>query len=449
MFFLVREFHSEKIALISASFYIFFPYTIFQFYMSGTFATNISLMWFAPVLLFTYRYIKRRQLKDITYAGACFGGLMLTHLINAYMFIFVMCGCIIHMSVAKKKPKDLFIMPAIIVIGVLLSAAYTLPLLYEKQFVNLQAFITEGSGFIFSDFFVLPNLTDKLAPDLFWPSFYKEFVFNAFFLCILTILLFFQVLKIRRVNTLRSTNDVNTFFIGVALVSIFLLFGASTFLWKTIPFFKYIQFPIRWLNIAVFAVSFLSASAVFWITETFYKRRRERNFVFAMLFLTLLICTVVDYRYIRTAHVFSSHALMPVKSVNWAEEHLPAGVDIFRIAGDKDFKEKVTITEGDGDAKVVSWKSAERVIDIIANKPSTVRIRTFNFPGWTAYIDGAQTQMNTEEGTKAMLINIPEGKHTLTLKFVDTPVRHYSKIISLVSFIVMVFLSFISKKIRF
>ena len=39
MFFLVKEFYSNKIALLSSCLYVTFPYTIFQFYFIGTFSS--------------------------------------------------------------------------------------------------------------------------------------------------------------------------------------------------------------------------------------------------------------------------------------------------------------------------------------------------------------------------------------------------------------------------
>ena len=89
MFFLVKEFYSEKIALLTALFYLIFPYTIFQFYLVGTFASTVSIMWLPPILLFTYRYLERNQVNYMILAGICFAGLILTHLINAYMFSFI------------------------------------------------------------------------------------------------------------------------------------------------------------------------------------------------------------------------------------------------------------------------------------------------------------------------------------------------------------------------
>ena len=106
MFFLVREFYSEKIALLTGVTYIVFPYNIFQFYFAGTFASTVSFMWFAPIILFTYRYMRDRYYRYIVYAGLCYAGLILTHLINAYMFSFVLAAFIISLSIVRKRPKE-------------------------------------------------------------------------------------------------------------------------------------------------------------------------------------------------------------------------------------------------------------------------------------------------------------------------------------------------------
>ncbi len=224
---------------------------------------------------------------------------------------------------------------------------------------------------------------------------------------------------------------------GTAICSMFLLFGISTFIWETIPFFEYIQFPTRWLNITAFAVVFLT-SAIFWVLGDIYKSKRGHKYFITLLFLVCLLLAYslsLDYKYISLANIFTVKELMPVKAVNWNAEHLPAGVDIRKI--DKNSEERIVITRGEGKAEIVAWKSAERIIEATAKKPLTLRIRTFNFPGWTAYIDGRQTEIKTENGMGAMVVNIPEGHHSLRLIFKDSSIRYYSKMISLLSMILV------------
>jgi hypothetical protein len=451
MFFLVREFYSERIALLTASFSIIFPYTIFQFYLVGTFYSIVSIMWFAPIILFTYRYMRGKSYKNVIYAGLCYGGLILTHLINAYMFTFVLVAFIIYMSIIHKRLRDVMLIPLIMGLGFLISSAYTVPIIFEKQFLNLNEFIGEGSkiGFIydFRNFFILPNMTGKFSSGHLWNAFYHMFVFYVSLFCILIALSFLQVYKAKKIVTIQHVNQVNKFFIGTALFTIFLLFGISAFVWEIIPFFKYIQFSHRWLTITTFAVVFLFA-VIFWALRNVHTTKKERNVLIVILILIGVTSFSLDYEYIRFAPVFKEQELIPVKTPNWYRVDLPVFVNIESIDKGDSLREKVSIISGEGDIEITKWASAERIIKTTAYQPLTVRIRTFNFPGWKAYIDTKQRDIHSEKDTGAILIDVAEGKHTLVLRFEDTPVRYYSKIISLVSFSIVVFLLFFFKKNR-
>ncbi len=78
-----------------------------------------------------------------------------------------------------------------------------------------------------------------------------------------------------------------------------------------------------------------------------------------------------------------------------------------------------------------------QLLKIIANDSLTVRIRTFNFPGWTAYINGITALIKSENGTRAILVDVPKGNHFLKLNFKDTPIRILGKIVSFLSFIIL------------
>ena len=435
MFFLVKEFYSERTALLSAIFYMGFPFNVFGLYYYGTFASVVSLIWFSPIMLFIYKYINNRQHKHILYAGVCYGGLILTHLINAYMFSLVMVGFVLYLSLLKKQPQDILVILLVVIIGCLVSAAYLFPLLFEKQFFNINAFVAAGGGFDFSKYFIYPNRTGQMPFGNFWPVYYKEFettVFLlSFFICIFTL----RIPRIRHLMTMRAAYIVNIFFLGTALSSLSLFFGISSFLWNTIPFFKFIQFPFRWLNISVFAVAFLSAAG-FRMVENIYKKRAEAYAIIAVVFLIFLICFLYDYRYIMTSPVFTPDELMPPKAVNWTKEHVPAWVDINNI--DRDGP-KIDMIEG-GKSEILVWNSMTRVIKTDAKKDSLLKIRTFYFPGWKAYIDDIQTEIGKENDSGAMLLAVPGGVHLLEVKFSDTPVRHYSKLVTIFSLLFIVIL---------
>ena len=209
-----------------------------------------------------------------------------------------------------------------------------------------------------------------------------------------------------------------------------------------VPFFRYIQFPYRWLNITTFAVVFLSA--IIFYAQDRYKAGGKYNLFIVIFFLTIIL---PDYRYINSAHVFRSQSLTPVKVVNWGYEK-PKWVDEGKIDKDEDITHTVIIQRGKGITEIAEWQSAERVIKANAQTALTLRIRTFYFPGWRAYLDGVETPIKRHENIGAMLVSIPRGIHTLVLKFEDTPIRYISKLITVFSLFVVIILSFLSGKMK-
>lgn len=441
IFFLLRRFYPRKVALISASFYILLPFNISNIYTGGAFTFSVSLMWFPLILLFIYKYMERERLLHLLYAGACYGGLILTHLVSAYMFSFVIVTFILYMSIADKRPGYLIGIPVIIVTGILISSAYLLPFSYEKQFINYNSIIRV---FLFSDLFILPDHTAKLNPNFFWTEYYGEAADHVVLFFALTVLFFFSARKSHDLKIMRNVNTVNKFFLGVSLFSLFLLFGPSSFLWETIPYFKYIGIPARWLCITAVAVVFLSGCG-FYVHGAFLatKKKYYSLFFFGVIILVFVTFFSMDYEYMTSGCIFTKQELIPAKPVNWLQEHLLNGVDVGKISREREFRDEV-ILKGEGKAKIAAWRSAERVVEISAQTPLTLRIRTFNFPGWKAYIDDARSEIKTEGGTMAMLVDIPEGNHTLVLRFEDTPIRYYSKIISLGSLCVIALISLFS-----
>jgi uncharacterized membrane protein len=431
MFFLVKEFYSEKIALFSAFFYLIFPYTIFQFYVVGQFSSVISFMWFPPILLFTYRYLKRNQVKDMLYAGFYFSGLICTHLINAYMLSFVILILIIYFAIVQKKPSSLIAIPVIFITGFLISSAYTLPVIFENKFLSLSSFIGEGSGFHYADFFILPGISDRIPADDFWPEYYPHFFSYLFLFLGFLISYLFCWIGLRR-SSEKIIKEISFVFIIISILSLFLLLSISSFLWETIPFFKYIQFPARWLNITNFTISFLS-SILFWSIMTPLKTKRRMSIFMVVICLTMLL---VDFKYVKHIYTFPQQKLIPVQIQNSNLEHLPIWAAKDNIYSNTT-NYRIEIVEGEGESEILVWKSAERIINIIAEEPIVAKIQTFYFPGWKAYLNGTEIRIDTEAESGAILVNIPKGHHMLMLKFVDTPVRCYGKLISLLSLVAL------------
>lgn len=315
-------------------------------------------------------------------------------------------------------------------------AAYVLPLIFEKRLINLQGFFTRGSGVYYGTHFILPDRTGEVPPALFWPVYYKWFIIMVLFFTVAVLVFYVPRLKREQNSDDRERNKLTTLFFYIASASIFLLFGPSAFLWETIPFFKYIHFPVRWLNITAFAVTLLFASFSYMLMEK-EKSGRYFHIFMAVLFFTFIY---LDCHYIYHASIFSEGELIPLRAENSSIDHQLPWVDAKKLDKKSGYNMKLDITAGQGRAETVAWRSTERAIDAEAAQPMVLRIRTFNFPGWKADLDGRQTKIRTETDTGVILIDVPKGAHQIKLTFGDTPIRIIGKIISLLSIITLLLL---------
>lgn len=441
IFFLLREFYSEKTAFLSALFYLLLPYNIFGIYFFWTFATTAAMIWYAPLLLCTYRFIQTGSFVYAVYAGVCFAGLIMTHLISAYMFMCLLIIFVFYMAIVKRNMKICAALPVIFLIGLLLSSAYLLPLLVERQMINLGGFIRP---FYYGDYFVTSVLTGKQA---YWPGYYWQFSFNVrLFWFFLAVFICFHI-WLRQGEGFQNTLSVTNYFIGAALMTLFLVNRASSPLWEIIPSLGYIQFPFRWLTMSAFAVTFLS-SALFHKIENMYLSKIKRYLIFGMFCLIYFICILLSLSYIKSAPELTKNELLPPRSVNWTFEHLPASVELQNLEKDENPENRVIFITGEGKVNYLEWLAERRRVSLFVTRGGTVRIKTFYFPGWVAFIDGKPASVSRDAGTSAMTVAVPTGEHLLTLEFIDTPIRFYAKVITLLSLLGVLVLVWSKKRLE-
>jgi uncharacterized membrane protein YfhO len=97
--------------------------------------------------------------------------------------------------------------------------------------------------------------------------------------------------------------------------------------------------------------------------------------------------------------------------------------------------ERTTLDGADGRVSIHEWKPQHRAMEITSGAAASLLVRTFNYPGWTAALDGRAAAIDTDRESGAMRVSIPAGTHVLTLDFLDTPVRRRGAWITMVSFV--------------
>jgi hypothetical protein len=82
----------------------------------------------------------------------------------------------------------------------------------------------------------------------------------------------------------------------------------------------------------------------------------------------------------------------------------------------------VVIQPEGGSSDVVRWDSQHRQIRLRLGQPSRVRLKTYNFPGWTAQIDENRVPLGSD-GDGIQILDVPAGEHNVDIRFQNTPPR--------------------------
>jgi hypothetical protein len=84
--------------------------------------------------------------------------------------------------------------------------------------------------------------------------------------------------------------------------------------------------------------------------------------------------------------------------------------------------EPVLIRPENGASEIIRWEPRHREIAVRVDQLSELRLKTYNFPGWTARIDDQEVPLSSDKDG-VQVISVPAGRHKVETDFVDTPPR--------------------------
>ncbi|HWR58370.1 MAG TPA: hypothetical protein VN328_05730, partial [Thermodesulfovibrionales bacterium] len=303
-----------------------------------------------------------------------------------------------------------------------------------RNFVQIEYLIDSPVGDYRKNFlFVGEKLQAKLG-DFYFPL-HIGVILEVLFLLLV-------VLAIRRNRQLISEKQQLKFLVVLLLFALFLTTPIAMPVWDFLPGFPTLQFPWRWLTVVEVSICLL-IGAVFPHNTGNVAVTLKRPMTY-LLITFLLLSLVLLSRSKTLPEEFVDRILIPMQTKRFIDppiEYTPVWVKDVEGVISETMNERISVISGSASALVTEWKSERRTLRVRASAPSVLRVSTFYYPGWKAWLDGNIIQIETEEESGAMLLGIGVGEHMLELKFADTPIRFYSKIISLVSFLVFTFLA--------
>ena len=454
MYLFAREFWDETGGVIAGLLYIYAPYHALNIYVRGAIAELWAYAFIPLAFLASYKiflslesYValkssskKHLETKKLIWFWVCISAvahaaIIISHNLTAMMttpFLFVFAVFLyIKLRSADKLHKPYFIFLGLL-IGVLLSAFYWLPVLFEIRFTNVLSVI--GGGSDYKDHFVcLPQFWN--SPWGFGgsvPGCIDGLSFKIGKLHILLALISLMALPMFRKE--KTKFQLSILFAIFLLISTFFTIKESKFIWDIIPHMVFFQFPWRFLTLVSFLLSFIGGAIIYFLPK-------EKK-VLRMGAAGLIIAGVIFHN----SKLFSPQRVVATNAeditskyaLTWtaskiSDEYMPGGFALPLYSGavpaNKIVKNK--------DVIVTSIAEKTQIASFVVNakKSTDLFINLAYFPGWHVYVDN--NQITFKYSGDGLIVPIPKGQHRVDIKFTQTPIEKLGNAISLTGVIIL------------
>lgn len=441
MYLLAKTFWGRFGGLLSAAFYVWAPYHSLDIFVRGAMNESWALIWFPLILWSSYKLICQARFRYIVLLTLSFAALLMSHNLMVLIFSPLFAVWLCFWLFGKRS---WFTLPQLVISGLWafgLAAFFTLPVFLEQKFVHVETLVvgyydymahfTTINQLLFSRFWgygasVWMEVDDKMS----FQIGYLHWVLPIFVLG-LAMWRYYKV-EAPRTKKLESSLLLIIFFLISGWFAAFMTHNKSTPIWLELDMFlKFVQFPWRFLTLTVLCFSFVVGAL-----PRLFSRAGEGLVAF------LLIGVVVVFNF----HYFRPERMGPVTD---QEKFSGKAWDLQQTAGIYDYLPVSAKTApkapqtalarlygGDGEI-TDSWQKTDEVgfrVNV-TGQVATVQIGIFQFPGWTAYVNGKQTDTFVDKDSwgRMHLINLPRGQYEVVLKLENTPARSAGNVISLVS----------------
>ncbi len=449
MYGFVRDNWGRPAGYVATAVYLYAPYMQYIDPIArGVLAESFSLGLF-PLALWALDRLRRKQTtwRWLT-AVILTAALILSHNLLGMFAFGVLLAWAGWVMVNRQSPianrQSLILLIAALMMGLLLSAFFWLPVILERSAVNLNTLIGAGDNYDFRTHFLSWRELFTFTRLLDWGATEPFFVFNLGVAQWVMGGVGVLALLLRRA---RQPGHGTFFALSLAFL-LFLMLPVSTFLWEALPVLPYFQFPWRLLGPTAAVLAVLAGVGV----DALLSGRNgsaQRKGAWTAVFVSLPILLGLPLTQPAPWPDFGPASTLRMtlieNSGRWlgttsTADYVPATVDITparngQMAGA--FAEERPLDRvnraGLPAGTTVSGEELTPLhfrYHVVTPREFRLRLFLFDFPGWTVRIDGevVETELGRPEGF--IVAPVPAGEHLVDVRFEDTPARTLAWVIS-------------------
>lgn len=462
MYRLGKHLYGRAAGILAAVALTLAPYRALNLYVRGALSEAWGIMALPWVLLGVVLVIKQKKHGWWTLlAGLVM--LLLSHNITTLIFIpfsLVFAGSYwlmtwpaalqVNMKNVFGRGLRLIRLGLIYALGLGLASFYIFPALIEKDYTRVNqifgGYFAYVNHFLYIRQFFIPNWGyGGSAP---WPndgiSFFLGYgqllglgvVIVGLMIAIVTWMKS-RWLQTQHVKLL--TKNSTLIWLPALCLSLFLLAGFMTLfksqkIWDAIPVMVTVQFPWRFLSIMILFLALLVG-----MSSLYIKRKFLRYLYIASLSLFMIITNAPYFRpekYLSSNddYYYTDRNLIrkQMSSIlpDYIPKQMPAEFPAVLVG-------QVLMKNPDGATVSASAEKTQlKSVTASVKAPTQFDFAIADYPGWQVYID--QQLVTKKQGVIGNLaVMVPAGQHQVEAKFTETPIRHESNLISMVSWLIL------------
>ena len=440
LYFYARRVMGRAAASTAMTAYVILPYHLTDQYHRGAIAELLGFVWMPLILMFCDRLMKapgadektrisnrRATFLDAAGLAICYGAFLWSHPPTAYQFTLGLGVYLLTLGITQRYWKGLLVVSGAIALGLGLSAAYLVSAAIEQNLIHKE-FISETWPYHDTYIFVHSLYSAEL-----YSGFFKllDWIWITGAALIAGVGLLVFGVRRRVLASVPALKQRVVAWVILGGLASFMMVKASMPIGKLIPKLDIGVFTWRMLSITTLVTALLIGALVQAAIIASSNGARRQRLLYASLASVIMIgfvsfSAIAVVRPMINVPVFEpetehmNYATIPATAPD-DPAYLPEDIARAELAADN------------GTVSVEQWKPQHRVIHTALTDDDVLLVKTFNFPGWSAVIDGHPEPIETNPEMGDMEIKVREGDHIVTLDFLDTPARRYGRLITLAS----------------
>ncbi len=429
MYFLAREFWREKGGLVAGILYTFAPYHALNLYVRGAIAELWAYVFLPLVFLGLWRIYKRNSWGSVILTSLSLAGVILSHNLTALMllpFISTVLILLIIMSFRKDKRISMFLIISFL-LGVLISAFYWLPALTQLELTNVRSQIS-GTGTYFSEHYVcLPQLWS--SPWGFAGSTEGCLDGMSFQIGKIHIGMVFLGIILAFFMRKRQESKIIVYAGTGLLLSLFLTLEVSSFIWNSVSFLSFIQFPWRFLSFIILFSSFIAGFVIYCFEELFSLKKTVWIGVLGILIITTIYYgkLFVPQNIVQDEEKASDPQYIREVVSRISDEYLPSNFErphVGSSAGNL-FPSYISVS-----ATILKNNASEKTANVKSTEKQQYTMNLAFSPAWKVTIQ--EKRVTTENKGGRLSFQIPSGDMVIKVAYVETIMEKAGNTLSII-----------------